>query len=148
MIPILIGWYLVFRGARFPPPFNLPIIPQSDSLLVAAAILCVGGLGFCLWARAILGRNWSGTVTLKENHELTVRGPSRLVRHPIYTGLLTMLVATDIEQTRIAGLIGLVLVFVSFWIKLSHEEGVMLKQFPGQYAAYQQRVKRLIPFVL
>jgi protein-S-isoprenylcysteine O-methyltransferase Ste14 len=41
-----------------------------------------------------------------------------------------------------------VLVFISFWIKLSDEERVMLKQFPDQYAAYQHRVKRIIPFVL
>jgi protein-S-isoprenylcysteine O-methyltransferase Ste14 len=39
-------------------------------------------------------------------------------------------------------------VFVSFWIKLRYEEKLMLKQFPEQYAAYQQRVKRLIPFIL
>ena len=103
---------------------------------------------FVLWARATLGRNWSGTVTLKENHEPIVRGPYRLVRHPIYTGLLAMLMATAIQQAHIAGMIGLILVFVSFWIKLSDEEELMRKQFPNQYAAYQQRVKRIIPFVI
>jgi protein-S-isoprenylcysteine O-methyltransferase Ste14 len=101
-----------------------------------------------LWARATLGRNWSGTVTLKEGHELIVRGPYRLVRHPIYTGLLTMLIATVIQQGHIGGTIGFVFVFVSLLIKLGEEEQVMLKQFPDEYAAYQQRVRRLIPFVL
>jgi protein-S-isoprenylcysteine O-methyltransferase Ste14 len=110
--------------------------------------LCVIGLAFTVWARATLGRNWSGTVTLKESHELVDRGPYRLVRHPIYTGLLTMFVATVIALGHLAGIIGAVLVFVSFWIKLSHEEKLMLKQFPDQYAAYQQRVKRIIPFLL
>lgn len=38
--------------------------------------------------------------------------------------------------------------FVSLWIKLSDEEEVMGKQFPEQYAAYRERVKRIIPFVL
>jgi protein-S-isoprenylcysteine O-methyltransferase Ste14 len=47
-----------------------------------------------------------------------------------------------------AGIIGALLVFVSFWIKLGDEEKLMLKQFPEQYAAYQQHVKRIIPFVL
>ena len=103
---------------------------------------------FVLWARATLGRNWSGTVTLKENHEPIVRGPYRLVRHPIYTGLLAMLMATAIQQAHIAGMIGLILVFVSFWIKLSDEEELMRKQFPNQYAAYQQRFRRIIPFVI
>lgn len=148
IIPILFGWYLVFRGYRLGPPFNRHIIPQTDAILGAAAILCLGGLGFCLWARAVLGRNWSGTVTLKENHELIVRGPYRLVRHPIYTGLLAMLIATWMEQPHIAGMVGLVFVFISFWIKLSAEEEVMRKQFPDQYAAYRERVKRIIPFIL
>ena len=148
LIPLVLGWYLVFRGYRLGPPFDIHIIPQTDAILVAAATLCLCGLGFCLWARAVLGRNWSGTVTLKENHVLIVRGPYRLVRHPIYTGLLTMLIATAMEQGHIAGTIGLIFVFASFWIKLSGEEEVMRKQFPEQYAAYREQVKRIIPFLL
>ena len=148
IIPIALGCYLVFRGYRFGSPFNTHFIPQTDAVLVTAAILCLCGLLFCLWARAILGRNWSGSVTLKENHELIVRGPYRLVRHPIYTGLLAMVVATVIQQGHIAGMIGLILVFVSLWIKSSHEEEVMRKQFPNQYPAYRERVKRIIPFIL
>jgi protein-S-isoprenylcysteine O-methyltransferase Ste14 len=148
IIPILIGWYLLFRGHRLPRLFNVPIIPQTDIIHVVAAILCVCGLGFCLWARAVLGRNWSGTVTLKENHELIVRGPYRFVRHPIYTGILTMLIATAIQQGHIGGMIGLIFVFISLWIKLNGEEEVMRKQFPDQYATYGEHVKRIIPFVL
>ena len=148
IIPIVLGWFLVFRGYRLGSPLNIQIIPETEAILVAAAILCLCGLGLCLWARAVLGRNWSGTVTLKENHELIVRGPYRLVRHPIYTGLLAMLVATAIEQGHIAGMLGLIFVFASFWIKLNNEEEVMRKQFPDQYAAYAKRVKRIIPFIL
>lgn len=148
IIPILLGCYLVFRGYRLGPPFNIRFIPETDAILVAAAILCLCGLGFCLWARAVLGRNWSGTVTLKEDHELIIRGPYRLVRHPIYTGLLAMLIATALEHGHIAGMIGFILAFASFWIKSNYEEEVMRKQFPGQYAAYREQVKRIIPFVL
>ncbi|HEV2803667.1 MAG TPA: isoprenylcysteine carboxylmethyltransferase family protein [Chthoniobacterales bacterium] len=148
ILPILLGWFLIFRGYRLGPPLTNHLIPETGAILVAAVILCVGGLGLCLWARATLGRNWSGTVTLKENHELIVRGPYRIVRHPIYTGLLAMLSATWLEHSHMAGLVGLVLTFISFWIKLGQEEEVMHKQFPDQYAAYQQRVKRIIPFVL
>ena len=148
MIPIIIGWFLLFRGWRLPSPLNVQIIPQADAILLVAAILCVSGVSFCLWARAILGRNWSGTVTLKENHELIVRGPYRLVRHPIYTGLLAMLIGTWLELGHVAGLIGVLFIFVSLWIKLSNEEEVMVKQFPDDYAAYRKRVKRIIPFAL
>ncbi|PYJ88525.1 MAG: isoprenylcysteine carboxylmethyltransferase family protein [Verrucomicrobia bacterium] len=148
LIPVVIGWYLLFRGHRLPHPFNVHIIPQTDAILIVSSILCVCGVAFYLWARAVLGRNWSGTVTLKENHELIVRGPYRLVRHPIYTGLLAMLIVTAIAQGHIAGIIGVVLVFVSFWIKSAYEEEVMIEQFPDQYAAYRAHVKRIIPFLL
>jgi protein-S-isoprenylcysteine O-methyltransferase Ste14 len=148
IIPIALGCYLVFRGYRFGPPFNIRFIPETEAVLVAAAILCLCGLGLCLWARAVLGRNWSGTVTLKEDHELIVRGPYRLVRHPIYTGLLAMLIATALEHGHIAGVIGLIFAFASFWIKSNYEEEVMRKQFPDRYATYRGQVKRIIPFVL
>src|SRR6476661_10937762 len=139
LIPMVIGWYLLFRGYRLPSPLNIHIIPQTDAILVLSSILCICGVAFCFWARAVLGRNWSGTVTLKENHELIVRGPYRLVRHPIYTGLLAMVIATVIQQGHIGGMIGLILIFVSLWIKLSYEEEVMRKQFPDRYVAYRER---------
>ena len=148
MIPILIGCYLLFRGSRLPYPFNVRIVPHPEGVLVLCSILCICGVGLCFWARAILGRNWSGTVTLKENHELIVNGPYRLVRHPIYTGLLAMIFATMTQQGRLAGIIGFILIFVSLWIKSSSEEELMRKQFPDQYAAYRKRVKRIIPFLL
>jgi protein-S-isoprenylcysteine O-methyltransferase Ste14 len=148
MLPITIGCYLLFRGYRLPYPLDVRIIPHTDVILIAAAILCICGVSFCLWARAVLGRNWSGAVTLKEKHELIVRGPYRLVRHPIYTGLLAMVIATAIQQGHMGGIIGLILVSISLWTKSNHEEAVMRKQFPDQYAAYRERVKRIIPFIL
>ena len=131
-----------------PYPLSARVIPHMEVIAWAGAGLCVAGLGFCIWARVTLGRNWSGAVTLKEGHELIERGAYRLVRHPIYTGLIAMFLATVIVLGHAGGIAGLVLVFISFWIKLSDEERVMLKQFPDQYAAYQQRVKRIVPFVL
>ena len=147
-IPLVIGCWLVFRGRRLLYPLNIHIIPHIGVVSLIATVVCICGLMFCLWARVILGRNWSGSITLKQNHELIVRGPYRLVRHPIYTGLLAMVVATAIQQGHVAGIVGVLLVFASLWIKSSNEEELMQKQFPNQYDAYRQRVKRIIPFVL
>jgi len=147
-ILLIAGYFLLIRGHRLAYPLSARVIPRMEIIAWAGVVLCLAGLSFCIWARAILGRNWSGAVTLKEEHELIERGPYRLVRHPIYSGLLAMFLATAIVLGHVGGIIGLVLVFISFWIKLSDEERVMLKQFPDQYAAYQRRVKRIIPFVL
>jgi protein-S-isoprenylcysteine O-methyltransferase Ste14 len=147
-ILLIAAYFLLTRGHRLPYPLSARVIPHMDVIAWAGVVLCVGGLSFCIWARVTLGRNWSAAVTLKEGHELIERGPYRLVRHPIYTGLVAMFLATVMVLGYAAGIAGLVLAFVSFWIKLRDEEKVMLKQFPDQYAAYQQRVKRIIPFVL
>ena len=148
LIPLTLGAWLVFRRNRLPYPLSLTVISHDHALMVATAMLCLCGLGLCLWARAVLGRNWSGTVTLKENHELIVRGPYRLVRHPIYTGILAMFIATAIQQGRVAGLLGLILIFLSLWLKSSQEEELMRQEFPHEYAAYRHRTKRIIPFLV
>ena len=147
-ILLVLAFLLLSRGPRLPYPFNLRIISATATVQWMAGILCIAGLAFCLWARATLGRNWSGTITLKEGHELIERGPYRLVRHPIYTGLLAMFLATAIKFGYLSGIVAILLAFVSFWIKLSDEEKLMLQQFPDQYRSYQQRVKCIIPFVL
>ena len=147
-IPILVGGFLLAKGHRLSDPLNHRVIPHVDALAWIGVVLCVAGFAFCIWARFTLGRNWSGVVTLKGGHELILHGPYALVRHPIYIGLLTMFVATVIVLGHVAGIIALPFVFVSLWIKLRHEEKLMLTKFPNEYAAYQQRVKRLILFIL
>jgi protein-S-isoprenylcysteine O-methyltransferase Ste14 len=148
VIPILLGGFLLAKGHRLSDPLNHRVIPHVEALAWIGVALCVAGLAFCIWARFTLGRNWSGVVTLKGGHELITSGPYALVRHPIYTGLLTMFVATVIVLGHVAGIIAMPFVFASLWIKLRYEEKLMLKQFPEQYAAYQKRVKRIIPFIL
>ena len=145
---LAIACFLQFYGRRLPYPLSIRILPHVALNAWAAAVLCVIGLSFAIWARVTLGRNWSGVVTLKEEHELVERGPYRFVRHPIYTGILTMFFATALAQGHLSGFVGTLLMFVSFWIKLGREEELMLQQFPERYRVYQQRAKRIIPFVL
>jgi protein-S-isoprenylcysteine O-methyltransferase Ste14 len=145
---LVIASLLLLYGRRLPYPLNLSIIPHVAPIAWTAAVLCVIGLAFAVWARVTLGRNWSGVVTLKEGHELVERGPYRFVRHPIYTGILTMFFATALAREHLSGFVGTLLMFASFWIKLRDEEKLMLQQFPERYADYRLRAKRIIPFVL
>jgi protein-S-isoprenylcysteine O-methyltransferase Ste14 len=145
---LVIAYFLLFYAGRLPFPLNLRIVPHVASTAWAASVLCFIGLAFALWARVTLGRNWSGVVTLKEGHELIEHGPYRFVRHPIYTGILTMFFATALALGYLRGFMGTLLIFASFWIKLRDEEQLMLRQFPERYVAYRRRAKRIIPFVL
>ncbi len=145
---LVIGYLLVIKSSALPPPFNWLVVSHRTSSSWGGVFLCVCGLVFAIWARLILGRNWSGVITLKEDHELIERGPYRVVRHPIYTGILAMFAGTAIALGYFGGFLGFLLVFVSFWVKLNREEDLMLEHFPAKYAAYQRRVKRIIPFLV
>jgi protein-S-isoprenylcysteine O-methyltransferase Ste14 len=147
-VVLVIGYFLLIKSSSLPYPFDRLLIPYTKSSALAGVFLCISGLGFAIWARVMLGRNWSGVITLKEGHELVERGPYRFVRHPIYTGMLAMFAGTAIAIGYLGGLLGLLLLFASFWMKLKREEDLMLKQFPEKYAAYQRRVKRIIPFLV
>jgi hypothetical protein len=76
---------------------------------VGAALTALG-LSFTSWARVHLGRNWSGTVTLKDDHALIRTGPYRRVRHPIYSGALLALAGTVLAVGQWRGVIALALV--------------------------------------
>ena len=121
---------------------------ETDWTLALGALICASGLCFTIWARRILAGNWSSDVTFKQGHELVKTGPYRFVRHPIYTGLLTMCLGTAIEIGRLRCGLALPLMAAAFWIKLKQEERLMLRHFPDQYPAYQKHVKALIPYVV
>lgn len=144
---IAVGVILLFKAPREPYPLNMLFMPQNVSVAFASAAICICGLAFTAWARLTLGRNWSARVTLKEDHELIQRGPYRLVRHPIYTGIFTMTLGSVLLIGRVGALAGYILFIIGFWIKADSEEALMLQQFPAEYAAYRQRTKRVVPFI-
>jgi len=119
--------------------------PSSEWL---AALIVLLGLAVCLWARLALGGNWSGAVTLKQDHELIERGPYHYVRHPIYTGFLLMAFGTAALHGRAAEFVFVGLIFLGFWFKLRAEEELLTRHFPEAYPQYRRRVKALIPYVL
>jgi protein-S-isoprenylcysteine O-methyltransferase Ste14 len=114
----------------------------------AGVTLLVLGLALSIWARAYLGRNWSGVVTLKVDHELVRAGPYRYVRHPIYSGLLLAFLGTAIVRGDWSGLVGAAMAFAALWRKLRLEERWMEETFGAQYAKYRAEVAALIPFLL
>jgi protein-S-isoprenylcysteine O-methyltransferase Ste14 len=112
------------------------------------AAITIAGLLFAVWARKHLGRNWSGSVTIKQDHELITTGPYAIVRHPIYTGILAGFVGMAIAISQVRGLIVVVLVLVSFWLKLRMEEKWMRSQFGETYTAYARQTAALVPYIL
>jgi protein-S-isoprenylcysteine O-methyltransferase Ste14 len=146
VLPLLLGVYLII-WPRLPVPWlSEALLPDVPARYWLALALVAAGLGFTVWARLHLGRNWSGTVTQKQGHELVRSGPYALVRHPIYTGLLAALLGSAIALGEPRGFLGVFIVLGAFWRKLRIEEGFMRELFPGQYARYMTEVPALVPF--
>jgi protein-S-isoprenylcysteine O-methyltransferase Ste14 len=148
-LPLAVAVWLIQPLRDYPPAFlHLRVVPDSASLLVLGMLLTWLGVAFAIWARVVLGRNWSSEVQVKHDHELVVRGPYRWVRHPIYTGLLLAILGSALALGELRGVIALAIVAVSFWFKLRLEERWMGEQFGSAYRDYRRRTKALVPGLL
>lgn len=144
----LMLWSLVLVFLR-PDGFQHHLLySDTAAVSVAGVTLAAAGLAFTSWARLTLGGNWSGDITVKEDHTLVQTGPYRLARHPIYTGILAMALGTVLVDATLMGWIVLVVACAGLVGKLRAEERVMTAQFPDDYPGYRRRVKAVIPFVL
>jgi protein-S-isoprenylcysteine O-methyltransferase Ste14 len=144
---VIFGALLMFTRADF-GALSVQIFARSSASDAAAMALVVLGIGLTIWARVVLGQNWSGRVTLKEGHELVERGPYRLVRHPIYTGALLALVGTALAVDELRALIAIAPIFVGMLLKVRLEERWLREEFGARYDAYAARTKALVPFVI
>lgn len=145
--PVLIGAVMLMMPYRLPPALTHRFLSGAPEPAAIGAMLTLLGLLFSGWARWHLGRNWSGTVTVKQDHTLITSGPYRWVRHPIYTGMLVALFGTALAIGAAYGFIGAGLILFGFVLKLRVEEERMRATFPGEYARYSAHTARLIPGV-
>ncbi len=107
-------------------------------------VLFALGLGFAIWARMHIGRNWGTPMTQKDEPELVTSGPYHLVRHPIYSGILVAGVGTAVALSW-RWLIAVALAGVYFLYSATVEERYLTEQFPDTYPAYKRSTKMLVP---
>lgn len=113
-------------------------------LLFALAIV---SFAFCWWARIEMGRLWAPLVSRTADHRIVDTGPFRLVRHPIYTGLIGAAVATAAASGHLVAVAGAALAALGFWMKARLEEKFLRQQLGAEaYDAYARRTPMLIPF--
>lgn len=120
---------------------------HSPVLGAIGAVLLAAGLSLAVWARIHLGRNWGMPMSQKAQPELVTSGPYRLVRHPIYSGLLLAALGTALATNLTSLIIAAVLVGYFFYAA-TVEERNLSATFPTTYSSYKDSTKMLIPFVL
>jgi protein-S-isoprenylcysteine O-methyltransferase Ste14 len=143
--PMLVGFWLLFGRVRTIPWFEQIVIPRTEGMLWSGVAFTAMGVLISVWARLALGSNWSGVVTLKENHELIRNGPYRWIRHPIYTGMLVSFAGTAIVDGRLRGWLGLAIVWVTFYFKARREERFLREEFGPRFAEHTRKTGMFLP---
>ncbi len=142
-----IGVVMLFGSFR--AGHNLPHLwPRDEVLGWAMVALTAAGFAFTWSARLYLGRLWSGNVTKKVGHHVVDTGPYRIVRHPIYTGIILASYAAAIASGTLVALVGATVMLLGWYIKARLEERFLRAELAANaYDAYAARVPMLIPFV-
>ena len=148
-LPIMITIYLLVHGEWFGHNWFRQNFVEHTNLvgMIGLSISILGGIVAC-WARYMLGKNWSLSIQQKENHELIQNGIYKVIRHPIYTGLLLLFIGNAIIVGDNRAIIAIILAFVALWLKLRKEEKLLTEIFGNQYTNYKSHTKALIPFIL
>jgi protein-S-isoprenylcysteine O-methyltransferase Ste14 len=145
-VPLLLGALLFAAPRLLPLGLRRRLLPVGALAPTMGVLLIAVGLGFSVWARRHLGRNWSSQVVVKEDHALIRTGPYSRLRHPIYTGLLLAFLGTAVIIGEVRGFLAFVLLLISFAIKSRAEEARMREIF-REYEQYRRETAALIPYV-
>jgi len=123
--------------------YRLPVWTNELGIVILAASL------WLFWrAHHDLGRNWSSTLQIREGHTLITNGVYHKIRHPMYTSVLLWCIAQLLLLPNwIAGFAGIVSFSIACLTRIDKEEQMLLEQFGEEYEAYQQRTKRLVPYL-
>jgi len=135
-----------FRQSLVSRPWTASPVAIARTSVVLALVAASAWL--MLAAVRTLGRQWSLTARVLETHRLVTDGPYRYVRHPIYTAMLGMLLATGVAMTGLVAIAVAVVVYVAGTrLRIGVEERLLRESFGGDYDAYARRVGAFIPRV-
>jgi len=119
--------------------------PHSRVIEITGVLGTALGLTFTLWARLHLGRNWSASVRIGEEHELISSGPYARIRHPIYTGVLFAFLGTALVYGRWRSAAALILYAAQFAYKARREEVLLTREFGLAFEEHRRRTGFFLP---
>lgn len=123
-------------------------VETSALLTLLGSFFLVTGIGIRVWAIQTLGKHFTATVTLTDDHRLVRSGPYRWVRHPSYLGAFMAILGCPLFLNAYwAVLIAFVAMSLAYYLRIGVEEKMLSAYFGKQYEDYQKNTKRIIPFI-
>ncbi|MBI3662352.1 MAG: isoprenylcysteine carboxylmethyltransferase family protein [Acidobacteria bacterium] len=149
-------WGIVLQGLSYgivwgiPRGYFIPLVPMPRLLEIAAAVFTMAASVSSVWiiidAVRTLGKQWSFQARLVEGHKLIVSGPYQRMRHPIYTGMFGILLATGLSVSRWYALAVAVLLFaLGTAIRVRSEEKLLRETFGDDFEAYARYIPAVLP---
>ena len=143
-------WGIVLEGVGFAIIWQKPLWiaqPGVWRLGFGVATLVLGPV--LTWTSALtLGRQWRFDAGLNADHQLVQSGAYRIVRHPIYTSMLCMLLGTGLLLARVPLLIVAIAFFIAGTeIRVRIEDRLLAERFGPAFDAYRRRVHAYVPFL-
>ena len=144
LAPLLFGmfFFLPFADRR-----SIGVMMAGEGFRWLGLVLYGLGLVLTSWARAALGRMYSGQVTIQKSHQLIKLGLYRYIRHPVYLGMLCSALGLSFLFRSWIGLVAMVPILVGLLFRIRDEEAVLHKEFGSEWEAYCQQSWRFIPYL-
>lgn len=129
--------------------FWLPHTPvPGPGRVIASMVLAPAATLFGWLAVRHLGKQLRILAGLYADHELILTGPYAIVRHPVYTSLFALMLATGLLFSRWPVLLlSIVLYVAGTEIRIHAEEGLLRARFGEEFEQYRRRVPAFLPFL-
>jgi len=141
-ISIMMGMIIYLFFTPLYPSLQLPL---PDLVQWIGVVIGLVSLPFIGWIHWTLGKNFSKSLTIQDNHQLVTTGPYKLVRHPMYTVFIFWFLSWFLVTANLSHLITWVISVVYFVIRIPEEEQMMHEEFGDIYQEYVKRTNRLFP---
>lgn len=139
---VMLGFALLWAYVR-PKGFHQPAWEMVVSMVIGPPSVAL------VWAATRhLGKQWRYQAALRDDHELIRTGPYAWIRHPIYTSMLGMVLATGFCWTWWPMFVAAVAVFVvGTETRVRSEDKILAERFGEMFAEYRKRVPAYLPFL-
>jgi protein-S-isoprenylcysteine O-methyltransferase len=140
---------IAFDSAWFPVIFGFgKLLSLGAWLTWVGVVIMISGVAFRRYVINFLGKFFTATVQIRNDHQLVTDGPYRHIRHPSYLGLLILALGNGIALANwISLLLCIVLPTIGIIRRIGVEEKELYDHFGEQYQDYRKSTWRIIPHI-